>query len=47
MKRIVWCVAVMMLLVCVGAWALAEEGDYSTGHYRVGGYYEYNLLEDG
>ena len=26
MKRIVWCVAVMMLLVCVGAWALAEEG---------------------
>ena len=41
MKRIVWCVAVMMLLVCVGAWALAEEEVYSTGDY------EYVLLEDG
>ena len=41
MKRIVWCAAVMMLLVCVGAWALAEEEVY-----RDGGY-EYVLLEDG
>ena len=41
MKRIVWCAAVMMLLVCVGAWALAEEEVYSTGDY------EYVLLEDG
>lgn len=42
MKRIAWCVAVMMLLVCVGAWALAEEGEV----YSDGGY-EYVLLEDG
>lgn len=41
MKRIVWCAAVMMLLVCVGAWALAEEEIYSDGGY------EYVLLEDG
>lgn len=43
MKRIVWCVAVMMLLLCVGAWALAEEEVYSDGDYE----YEYVLLEDG
>ena len=42
MKRIVWCVAVMMLLLCVGAWALAEEGEvYSYLDY------DYVLLEDG
>ena len=41
MKRIVWCVAVMMLLLCVDAWALAEEEIYSDGDY------EYVLLEDG
>ena len=41
MKRIVWCLTLMMLLVCVGAWALAEEEVYSTGDY------EYVLLEDG
>ena len=40
MKRIVWCVAVMMLLVCVGAWALAEEEVYSYLDY------DYVLLED-
>ena len=41
MKRIVWCLTLMMLLVCVGAWALAEEEVYSDGDY------EYVLLEDG
>ena len=42
MKRIVWCVAVMMLLVCVGAWALGEEERHRWGEDGT-----YVLLEDG
>ena len=42
MKRIVWCVAVMMLLVCVGTLALAEEQTRRWGEDGT-----YILLEDG
>lgn len=42
MKRIVWCVAVMMLLVCVGTLVLAEEQTRRWGEDGT-----YILLEDG